>query len=190
MPIHEEAYPLGLGHSRCFLHQRLHQLSYPLSYGILMPEMITVLKITKAQAGGAAGSYDLSYAIFSPLLGYWVDRVSARRLLPLFGFILAGGTFRMGKPTPSTRPASSSPSWEWALQPCGPRWSRGCRAGLKLGIPCVRSTELPSAIAFSGLAGALFIPILSDFPGRKRCLILIDSSMATSILLIVWAGNN
>jgi sugar phosphate permease len=64
-----------------------------------MPEMITVLKITKAQAGAAASSYDLSYAIYSPFLGYSVDRVSARRLLPLFSFILAGGTFRMGKPT-------------------------------------------------------------------------------------------
>jgi MFS family permease len=61
---------------------------------------------------------------------------------------------------------------------------------MDLGIPYARSAKLASAIAFSGIAGALFIPILSDFLGRKRCLILIDSSMTASILLIVWAGNN
>jgi sugar phosphate permease len=61
---------------------------------------------------------------------------------------------------------------------------------MELRFPFAQAASLASAIAFSGIAGALFIPILSDFLGRKRCLILINSSMAASIILIIWAENN
>ena len=291
--------------------------SIRLSYGILMPEMISALKITKAQAGAIASSYYLSYTIFSPLLGFLVDRVSARKVLTLFSFILGGGTFLMGKPASFFQAClffaivgmGSSAMWtpvvtvvqrwfgfkrrgmvlgilsvsytlgygimglvlpplvaryDWRtcwfilsapafalvlingfllrtkpqelnLSPWGdgPSLSPWNHSGvtkakvrygellklrnlwlvaisyffigftayvinifivtygtMELGIPYVRSAKLASAIAFRGIAGALFIPILSDFLGRKRCLILIDSSMAASIILIVWAGNN
>ncbi len=291
--------------------------SIRLSYGILMPEMITALKITKAQAGAIASSYYLSYTIFSPLLGFLIDRVSARWVLTVFSFILGGGTFLMGKPASLFQAClffavvgmGSSAMWtpvvtlvqrwfgfkrrgmalgilsvsytlgygimglvlpplvaryDWRtcwfilsvpafglvlinglflrtkpqelnLSPWGngsspSPWSpskmtkRKVRYGellklrnlwlvgisyffigftayvinifivtygtMDLGIPYAQSAKLASAIAFGGMAGALFLPILSDFLGRKRCLILIDSSMAASIVLIVWAGNN
>jgi sugar phosphate permease len=61
---------------------------------------------------------------------------------------------------------------------------------MELQFPFAQAAQLASAIAFSGMAGALFIPMLSDFLGRKKCLILINSSMAASILLIIWAGKN
>ena len=72
--------------------------SIRLSYGILMPEMIVSLQITKAEAGVIASSFYLSYTIFSPLVGFLVDRLSARKLLAFFSLILAGGTFLMHKP--------------------------------------------------------------------------------------------
>src|SRR4030042_6431657 len=72
--------------------------SIRMGYSILMPEMIVTLKITKAQAGAIASSFFISYTIFCPLLGYLVDRVSARKLLTLFSLILAAGTYLMGKP--------------------------------------------------------------------------------------------
>ena len=291
--------------------------SIRLSYGILMPEMITALKITKAQAGAIASSYYLSYTIFSPLLGFLIDHVSARRILTVFSFILGGGTFLMGKPASLFQAClffaivgmGSSAMWapvvtlvqrwfgfkrrgmilgilsisytlgygimglvlpplvaryDWRtcwfilsapalalvlinglllrtkpqelnLSPWGdgPSLSSWNHSGpaekrvqygellklrnlwlvgisyffigftayvinifivtygtMDLGIPYARSAKLASAIAFGGITGALFIPILSDFLGRKRCLILIDSSMAMSAVLIVWAGNN
>jgi len=291
--------------------------SIRLSYGILMPEMIVSLKITKAEAGAIASSFYLTYTIFSPLAGFLVDRLSARKLLAFFSLILAGGTFLMHKPdslfqaclyfgivgmgssamwTPVVTvvqrwfgarrrgmvlgilsvsytlgygimglvlpPLAARYDWRacwlalsglaFALVPLNaallrsrprevdfspwgddppfpPRNSSGetqprLRYGellkirnlwlvgisyffigftayvvntfivtygtMELHFPFAQAARLASAIAFSGTAGALFIPMLSDFLGRKKCLILINSSMAGSILLIIWAGQN
>jgi MFS family permease len=61
---------------------------------------------------------------------------------------------------------------------------------MELGFPYAQSAKLASAIAFSGIAGALIIPILSDFLGRKKCLIMINTCFALSALFIIYAGNN
>ena len=45
-------------------------------------------------------------------------------------------------------------------------------------------------MAFSGMIGALLIPLLSDSLGRKKCLMLIHASLTVSIMLIIWAGNH
>jgi sugar phosphate permease len=291
--------------------------SIRLSYGILMPEMIMGLKISKAQAGAIASSFYLAYTIFSPLVGFLVDRFSARKLLTLFSLILAVGTCLMYKPVSLLQAClffgivgvGSSAMWtpvvtvlqRWfgfrrrgmvlgivsisyaigygimglALPPLVDRYGwRACwliLSGLafvlvplngvflrakpedlnlrpwgdepsppslhpsdeikarvryrellrlrnlwlvgisyffigftayvvntfivtygtmELRFPFAQAAKLASAIAFSGIAGALFLPILSDFLGRKRCLILINSSMAASIILIIWAGSN
>lgn len=291
--------------------------SIRLSYGILMPEMIVALKITKAQAGAIASSFYLAYTIFSPLLGFLVDRVSARKLLTLFSFILGGGTFLMGKPVSFLQAClffamvgiGSSAMWtpvvtlvqrwfgvrrrgmvlgilsisytigygimglilpplvarfDWRtcwfilsapafalvlingvllrtkpqdlnLRPWGedsslaaenpsPAAKAGVRYGellkirnlwlvgisylfigftayvintfivtygtMELGFPYAQSAKLASAIAFSGIIGVLVIPTLSDSLGRKKCLILIHTSLSVSIILIISAGNH
>jgi sugar phosphate permease len=291
--------------------------SIRLGYGILMPEMIISLRITKAQAGAIASSFYLTYTIFSPLVGFLVDRLSARTLITFFSFILAGGTFLMHMPDSLFQAGlffgivgmGSSAMWtpvvtvvqrwfgvrrrgmvlgilsmsytlgygimglalpplvgryDWRAcwlalsglafalvplnaaflrsrpqemdrspwgdeSPVRPRISSGqtqprVRYGellqvrnlwlvgisyffigftayvvntfivtygnMELQFPFAQAAQLASAIAFSGMAGALFIPMLSDFLGRKKCLILINSSMAASILLIIWAGKN
>ncbi|MBI5967605.1 MAG: MFS transporter [Deltaproteobacteria bacterium] len=291
--------------------------SIRLSYGILMPEMIVALKITKAQAGAIASSFYLSYTIFSPLLGFLIDRLNACKLLTLFSFILGVGTFLMAKPVSFFQAClffaivgvGSSAMWtpvvtlvqrwfgvrrrgmalgilsisytigygimglvlpplvvryDWRFcwlilsflafalvplngtllrsrpqdlnlspwgDPPGPppeNYAGEAKARvsyaqllklrnfwvvaisyffiaftayvintfivtyghMELGLPYVQSARLASAIAFSGIAGALFIPLLSDFWGRKKCLILINASLALSTLLIIWAGKN
>jgi MFS family permease len=60
---------------------------------------------------------------------------------------------------------------------------------LELKYPFAQAARLASAIAFSGIPGALLLPILSDFIGRKRCLVFISAGMTVSILLIIWAGS-
>jgi sugar phosphate permease len=70
-----------------------------LSYGILMPEMIGALHISKAQAGGIASSFYVAYTIFSSLVGFLADRVSARKLIVFFGIIQGVGTLLMGTPS-------------------------------------------------------------------------------------------
>ena len=288
--------------------------SIRLSYGILMPEMIQSLRITKAQAGAIASSFYVSYTVFSPLLGFLVDRLSARKLLMIFCLIEGLGTFLMGKPESLWQAclffaivgAGCAAMWTPVVT-LVQRWFGENRRGLALGIlsisytigygimglilpplverydwrtcwfilaglafalvpinglflrnkpgdeslkpwgdggspaapveqpgqkityremlqmpnlwrvglsyffigftayavnifivtygtlelkfPFARAAQLASAIAFSGIAGAIGLPVLSDFLGRKKCLTGINISMAASIALIIWAGN-
>ncbi|MDI6753583.1 MAG: MFS transporter [Thermodesulfobacteriota bacterium] len=291
--------------------------SIRLSYGILLPEMIVSLKITKTQAGFIASSFYLTYIIFSPLLGFLIDRFDARKILVLFCSIQAGGTFLMGKPQSLLEAClffaivgvGSSAMWtpvvtlvqrwfgvkrrgtvlgllsisyaigygimglalpplveryDWRtcwlilsglafalvplngflmrtkpqdmnLKPWGSEsdlvqenpsikpskgvsyrellklpslWLAGIAyffigftayitnlfivtyGTMELRYPFAQAARLASAIAFSGIVGALFIPILSDYLGRKKCLILIHAFMSGSILLIIWAGDH
>lgn len=291
--------------------------SIRLSYGILLPEMIVSLKITKAEAGLIASSFYLTYTLFSPLLGFLVDRFDARNLLVLFCFILAAGTFLMGKPQSLLQACTffaivgvgSAAMWtpvvtlvqrwfgvkrrgtvlgvlsigyaigygmmglllpplveryDWRtcwlilsglafalvplngiflrtkpqdmnLKPWGSDSDLVCErhparpnggipyrellklpslwlaaisyffigftsyiinlfivtyGTLELKYPFAQAAQLASAIAFSGIIGALFIPMLSDSLGRKKCLILIHASLTLSIMLIIGAGNH
>jgi MFS family permease len=63
-------------------------------------------------------------------------------------------------------------------------------ANLELGFPFSRSASLASFIAFSGIPGALVIPGLSDYLGRRKCLVLLNLGFSAVILLFVWAGNS
>jgi len=61
---------------------------------------------------------------------------------------------------------------------------------VELKFPLARAAHLGSIIAFSGIAGVLLLPSLSDYIGKKRALVIINGSMALSILLIIWAGTS
>lgn len=291
-------------------------ISIRFSYNILMPEMILSLRITKAQAGGIASSFYLAYTIFSPLLGFLVDRVSARKIFVLFSFIMGAGTFLMGTPATFLQSCfyfaivavGSSAMWTpvftlvqrwfgvkhrgmilgifstsftigygimglilpplvtrfgwrtcwfilsvpafalvlingflvrtspqdlnlrpWGEKPVFPMASPSQAAkgrvsyrellkaqniwlvafsyffiaftayvlnifivsygAMELKLPYAQAAKLASAIAFSGTLGVLVIPFVSDFLGRKRCLLLIDISLSASIILIIFSGN-
>ena len=64
-------------------------------YGILLPEMLPALSITKTEAGVIYGSFFIAYTILSPILGLLGDRYNVRLLLTLFVGIFATGTFLM-----------------------------------------------------------------------------------------------
>jgi MFS family permease len=65
------------------------------SYGLLLPEMLPSLEITKTGAGIIYSSYFIAYTIFSPLLGMLADRINIHKLLTMFSIILGIGTFLM-----------------------------------------------------------------------------------------------
>ena len=65
------------------------------SYGVLLPEMLPALAITKTEAGVIYASYFIAYTVFSPLLGLLADRYNVRVLLTLFSFVLGLGAFLM-----------------------------------------------------------------------------------------------
>jgi sugar phosphate permease len=147
--------------------------SIGLSYGILMPEMIASLKITKTQAGAIASSYYLTYTIFSPLLGFLVDRVSARKLLAASCFLLGTGAFLMGKPTSllqaclffSIVAIAASGIWT-PLFTLVQRWFGIRHRGMAVGI-------LSSGLTIGyGIMGIILPPLVARFDWRTCWLLL------------------
>ncbi|HJX12062.1 MAG TPA: MFS transporter [Dehalococcoidales bacterium] len=64
-------------------------------YGILLPEMLPALGITKTQAGVIYSSFFVAYTICSPLLGLLGDRYDKRLLITVFVALLGAGAFLM-----------------------------------------------------------------------------------------------
>lgn len=158
-------------------------ISIRFSYNILMPEMIVSLRITKTQAGGIASSYCLAYAIFSPFLGFLVDRVSARKLLILFSFIMGGGTFLMGTTVSFLQAClffgivgvGSSAMWTPVLT-LVQRWFGVSRRGMVLGILSTSFT-----IGY-GIMGLILPPLVARFDWQTCWFIL--SVPAFALVLI------
>lgn len=67
-----------------------------LGYGVVLPEMIRTLGITRRQAGDIFNAYFLAYICFSLFAGNLTDRLGARKVIPLFGIVLGIGTLLMG----------------------------------------------------------------------------------------------
>jgi sugar phosphate permease len=65
------------------------------AYGLLLPEMLPALAISKTQAGVVYSSYFIAYTVFSPILGLWADRYDTRFILTFFVGILGLGAFLM-----------------------------------------------------------------------------------------------
>jgi sugar phosphate permease len=80
--------------SACFVTV-LITYSVRYSYGVLLPEMLPSLAISKAEAGVIYSSFFIAYTVFSPLIGLMSDRYDARKLLTIFITILGSGTLLM-----------------------------------------------------------------------------------------------
>ncbi len=65
------------------------------AYGLLLPQMLPSLAISKTQAGIIYSSYFIAYTIFSPILGLLADRYDARFILTFFVTILGTGALLM-----------------------------------------------------------------------------------------------
>ena len=65
------------------------------AYGLLLPEMLPALAISKTQAGVVYSSYFIAYTLFSPVLGLLADRYDTRFILTFFVGILGLGAFLM-----------------------------------------------------------------------------------------------
>jgi len=65
------------------------------SYGILLPEMLSPLGMTKAQAGTIYASYFAINCLLSPVIGILSDRCNLRILITAFVILMGAGTFLM-----------------------------------------------------------------------------------------------
>lgn len=64
-------------------------------YGLLLPEMLPDLGITKTQAGAIFAAYFVLYTLATPILGALTDRFNYRLILTLFTTVLACGAILM-----------------------------------------------------------------------------------------------
>jgi sugar phosphate permease len=70
--------------------------SIRLGYGVLLPEMIRDLGITRTAAGSVFNAYLFAYIAFTPLAGYLTDRIGARGVIAVCIGIVGAGAFLMG----------------------------------------------------------------------------------------------
>lgn len=66
------------------------------AYSVLLPEMVKDLHLNMAQAGMIRAAYFLTYILFSPLMGWLMDRWGGRFVISSFCLFLGGGTILMG----------------------------------------------------------------------------------------------
>jgi MFS family permease len=117
------------------------------SYGTLLPEMLTTLSITKAQAGIIYSSYFIAYTVLSPILGVLADRHDIKIILSVFVVLMGAGAFLMQYPH-SVMQASLFFSLAgigcaacWApVMAVAQRWTSDKRRGMSLALIDVGST--------------------------------------------------
>jgi MFS family permease len=132
------------------------------SYGILLPEMLPALQITKAEAGIIYAAYFIAYTIFSPIFGLMADKYNLRLILTVFPALLCLGTFLM-----SLSSSLLNSSLFFALVGLGtascwspvvtmiPRWVSAKRIGIGLAF-----TDLGSAMGL--LVWGWILPIIVE----------------------------
>ena len=110
-------------------------------YGVLLPEMLPSLRMSKTEAGLVYGSFFVAYTVFSPVLGLLADRINIRSLLTLFSVILGVGTLLMGYSSSlieatfffTVTGIGSSACWS-PVVPLVQRWTSDRRRGMTLAI--------------------------------------------------------
>ncbi len=70
--------------------------SVRLGYGVVMPEMIRTLGLSRTAGGTIYNAYLFCYIALTPLTGYLTDRLGARRVITACSFILGIGVLLMG----------------------------------------------------------------------------------------------
>jgi len=115
--------------------------SVRLGYGVILPEMIRDLHLSRTAGGTIFNAYLFVYVAVAPLTGYLTDRLGARRVIAVCALILGGGVTLMG-----TSASLASAAAFFGLAGLGAtgmwtpvitvvqRWFRPDRRGLALGL--------------------------------------------------------
>ena len=112
-----------------------------LGYGVVLPQMLEPLRLSRTSGGTIYNSYLIVYLIFTPLAGYLNDRVGGRVVLTVCSLILGLGLLGMGAATSLGWAAAAfglaglGATGMWApLIALVQRWFSLRRRGLALGI--------------------------------------------------------
>ena len=138
------------------------------AYSVLLPKMIQDLHINMTQAGMIRAGYFLTYILFSPLMGWLMDRIGGRFVISFFCLFLGVGTLLMGQASDLT---TADPSF-MGLSGIGAaaiwtpvsaliqKWFGGNKRGLALGILS------PSYALGFGLMGIILPTIVKNYSWR------------------------
>jgi sugar phosphate permease len=157
--------------------------SIRLGYGVVLPEMIRTLGLSRTAGGSIYNSYLFSYLILTPITGILTDRLGGRRVIACCSFILGVGVLLM---------STSSSLWEacmfYSIVGAGAtgmwtpilavvqRWFSPSRRGLALGI---MSTGY--GLGFATM-GAIFPWIVRNFSWRHAWYLLGFSALIMTFL--------
>ena len=134
--------------------------SVRLGYGLIMPEMIKDLSLSRSAAATIFNAFFLVYIALAPLSGYFSDRFGARRVISVCLLILGVGSFLMGRAEDllsasiAFAVAGLGASGMWApVVAVVQRWFAPNRRGMALGI-----TNCGSSLGLASVG--LFLPFV------------------------------
>lgn len=90
-PMHWAWYILGASFFTAMV-----SYSIRLGYGIILPEMIKSLQISKTEGGLIYSIFFFMYTLFAPIVGNLTDRMGGRKVITFFCAVLALGVLLMG----------------------------------------------------------------------------------------------
>ena len=152
-------------------------------YGIVLPEMINALNITRTQAGMIYNFYLAAYIILTPLTGNLTDRIGARRVITLFCVFLGVGTFLMGTVNKfwaaclfyAIVGAGSSAMWT-PIVAVVLRWYGINKRGMALGI-----LSTGYGLGFAAMGGLL--PIIVETYNWRYCWYFLGTAALFMVLM-------
>jgi sugar phosphate permease len=158
------------------------------AYSVLLPKMIEDLHINMTQAGVIRAGFFLTYILFSPLMGWLMDRIGGRFVISFFCLFLGMGTVLMGRASDLTTAVlfhglvgiGAASIWT-PVSALIQKWFGGNKRGLALGILS------PSYALGFGLMGILLPPIVNNYSWRMGWYLLGASGLvliAVNFLLL------
>jgi sugar phosphate permease len=148
------------------------------AYSVLLPKMIQDLNINMTQAGMIRAGYFLTYILFSPLMGWFMDRFGGRLVIGFFCLFLGIGTLLMGEASSLVTAIifhgiigiGAAAIWT-PVTALIQKWFGGKKRGLALGILS------PSYALGFGLMGIVLPVIVRNYSWRMGWYLLGTSGL-------------
>jgi MFS family permease len=154
-----------------------------LGYGVLLPEMLRDLALSRTAGGSIFNAYLFIYITLTPLAGFLTDRLGARPVITVCSAVLGVGVLFMGAARSAEEAAAAfafvglgaAGIWVPVLT-VAQRWFAPSRRGLALGI---LSTGIGLGFAVTGI---LFPFIIEHEGWRFAWVVLGATALALSVI--------
>ena len=177
-PLQWGWFVLGAGFLTTFV-----SYSIRLGFGVILPEMMTSLNLSKAEGGRIYSVFLACYTIFSPIAGYLSDRFGGRRVIALFCAILGLGLLSVGAADRlvttilffAVAGIGNSSTWVPVVS-LTTKWFSAARRGFILGVLMVGSQT------GYGVMGLVFPLLMARYPWRFGWTVLGLSALMIAVV--------